>query len=303
MAIMHSIYREAGLVQIDEHRCTQCGACAQVCASATLRQIDGHVRVVTDQGGFGCIACGHCMMICPVEAVRVTGRGIHPRDVQPMPPETSRATTDSLAALMQARRSIRHFRDQEVDPAIIERVVELASKAPMAIPPWDVGCVRVLGREQVRYVENAVIKGYEGFLKLFRPWVLKVMFPLLGRKKYDIFTQFIRPLAEGYVQMHRDGCDVLFYRAPAMLIFHQSPYADSQDAVIAGTYAMLAAESLGLGSTIIGGAPAIMQRDRALCRHLGIPDGNKPVMVLILGYPSVHFRRTVNRRFTSELES
>ncbi len=83
----------------------------------------------------------------------------------------------------------------------------------------------------------------------------------------------------------------------ALLIFYHSPYADPADATIACTHAMLAAESLGLGSTIIGGAPPILQRNKALCRSLGVPAGNTPSISLIVGHPAVQFRRAVRRRF------
>jgi hypothetical protein len=67
--------------------------------------------------------------------------------------------------------------------------------------------------------------------------------------------------------------------------------------MIACTYAMLAAESLGLGSTIIGGAPPILQRNRTLCQTLGIPAGNTPAISLIVGHPTTEFKRAVRRRF------
>jgi hypothetical protein len=60
---------------------------------------------------------------------------------------------------------------------------------------------------------------------------------------------------------------------------------------------MLAAESLGLGSTIIGGAPPILQRQTALCRRLGIPPGHTPAIALIVGHPATHFRNAIRRRF------
>jgi len=60
---------------------------------------------------------------------------------------------------------------------------------------------------------------------------------------------------------------------------------------------MLAAESLGLGGTVIGGAPPVLQRNRRLCQSLGIPAGHTPVFALIVGHPATHFRRTVRRRF------
>ena len=91
--------------------------------------------------------------------------------------------------------------------------------------------------------------------------------------------------------------DMVFYDAPAMLLFHRSEYADHADDVIACTYAMLAAESMGLGSTIIGGAAPILQRNKVLCDKLGVPAGNNPSIVLILGYPAAKFRHTIRRRF------
>lgn len=296
MTIIHSKYREPGYAKVDERTCTQCGLCAKICPAEVLI-MDGGKLQVSDKSLFGCIACGHCMMICPTGAITVTGRGISPQDLLPLPGQNERANVDQLEALMRARRSVRRFREKPVDPKLVERVVELASTAPMGIPPWDIGCVSIIGREEVRRVANEIIKGYEGFLKIFKPWLLAAMRPFIGKVKYEMFANFVRPLAEGYVRAHREGRDKLFYNAPVLLIFHNSPYTDVLDAGIACTYAMLAAESLGLGSTMIGGAPPILQRNKALCRKLGIPDSNKPSVALILGYPAVRFRKTIRRPF------
>jgi hypothetical protein len=62
---------------------------------------------------------------------------------------------------------------------------------------------------------------------------------------------------------------------------------------------MLAAESLGLGSTMIGGAAPILQRNKSLCLKPGIPRGSTPEIALILGHPDVTFQRAVRRRFSS----
>ncbi len=298
MPVMHSMYREAGKVEIDAQGCTQCGMCAGICAADVLAITDGQVRIREDSP-FGCIACGHCMMVCPTGCITVTGRGVSREDLVPLPPPEKRATADALAALMLSRRSVRSFSDREVAPADIQRIVEMAASAPMGIPPWDVGCVTVLGRGKVRELAAEIIKGYEGFLKIFRPWLLSLMRPFTGKASYEQFRYFIRPLAEMYAGSYRKGRDVLFYDAPAVMIFHHSPYTEVVDVTIACTYAMLAAESLGLGSTMIGGAPPILRRNRALCRKLGIPSGNTPAMALILGYPDASFRRAIRRRFSS----
>ena len=297
MTIIHSRYSEPGRVSIDAKSCVQCGSCAKICPAEVLSMEGGQLHV-SDRSLFGCISCGHCMMVCSEGAITITGRGLSPQDLLPLPGPDMRASADALAALMYSRRSVRRFGDRPVDPKLVERVVELAATAPMGIPPWDVGCVSVIGREEVQRVAAEVIKGYEGFLKVFKPWLLTVMRPFMGQAKYDMFASFVRPLAQMYIRGDQEGRDKLFYDAPVLLIFHQSPYADALDASIACTYAMLAAESLGLGSTIIGGAPPILQRNKAFCQGLGIPQANKPSIALILGHPAVTFRKTIRRRFS-----
>ncbi len=299
MAIVHSMYREPGTVSIDRATCTQCGSCARICPAEVLQMSDGNL-CVSDESPFGCIACGHCMMVCPEDAITVSGRGVSPQDLLPLPNPAKRANADALEALMQSRRSVRRFNSQPVDPKIVERVTAMASTAPMGIPPWDVGVVSVIGRQEVQHIANEIIEGYKGFLKIFKPWLLACLRPIIGKAKHDMFADFLLPLAQMYVDGSKEKRDLLFYDAPALLIFHHSPYADELDAGIACTYAMLAAESLGLGNTIIGGAPPILQRNKALCRRLGIPDSNQPSAALILGYPSVRFRKTILRRFAHE---
>ena len=84
MAIVHSLYREAGVVRIDEEDCSRCGSCAQVCPADVLEMENGRVRVRADSA-LGCVACGHCMMVCPEGSITVTGRGLSPNDLLPLP--------------------------------------------------------------------------------------------------------------------------------------------------------------------------------------------------------------------------
>jgi len=295
MAIMHSLYREGGSVTINHESCIGCGQCAAICAGEVLKMENGRVRIV--DGPFGCIACGHCMMMCPNDCIDVTGRGLSRDDILPMSAPGEKATSEALAALMQARRSVRKFAKKDVALADIDFIIEAASTAPMGIPPWDIGCTAVVGRDKVNQLAGAIIGGYEKFLRLFKPWVLRVMRPFVARATYEAFSGFIRPLALSYVNGWKEGRDLLFYNAPALLIFHHSPYSDAFDAGIACTYAMLAAEARGLGNCMIGGGAPMLQRDPELCRSLGIPEGNKPSIVLIIGHPAVTFRKTIRRRF------
>jgi nitroreductase len=253
--------------------------------------------------GFDCIACGHCMMVCPPECISVNGRGMSPADLRPLPPPEQRTDAEALSALLQSRRSVRRFEKRPVEADLLERIIAMSASAPMGIPPWDVGVATVTGTAEVQNLACEIIAGYRGMLKLVRPRVLSFLRPFIGRVRYEQFSSFILPLAENYVSAHQQGRDTLFWNAPAALVFHHSPYAEAADATIACTYAMLAAESLGLGSCIIGGASPIMQRNRAICQQLRIPDDNKPAIVLILGYPAVAFKRSLARRFSHQQQA
>lgn len=298
MPVSHSLHSEAGTVTIDHAACTRCGECALICPTEVLRLEEGRVQVHTESM-FGCIACGHCMMVCPTDSVRVIGRGISPSDLLPLAPSEERADGKALAALIQARRSVRRFKEEEPTPELLQRILAMAASGPMGIPPWDVGCVVIRGRNRVQELAGDIVTEYKGLLKLLKPWLLALMRPFMKRPAYEQLRGFILPLAQSYVDGRNKRRDLLFYDAPTVLLFHHSPYVDASEAMIACTYAMLAAESLGLGTTMIGAAAPIIMRKRELCQRLGIPEGNKPAIALIVGYPAVHFRRGVTRHFAS----
>ena len=298
MAVKHSLYHETGKLSVDREHCTLCGLCVKNCAVEVLQIKDKAVQQI--DAGFGCVACGHCMMVCPEGCITVSGRNLCVEDLQPLPPQEARADAESLKNLFVARRSVRRFSDQTVEPELIEQVIAMASSAPMGIPPWDVGVVTINGFEAVRELAGEVVEGYRRMLKIFRPNVLKLMRPFMGQASNDQFRDFIVPLAHKYIEAWEEGRDTVFWGAPAVLIFHHSAYAEEPDAVIACTYAMLAAESLGLGNCVIGGAPPILQRNKVLCARLGIPLGNQPTLALVLGSSTVPFKRSVVRRFSHE---
>lgn len=298
MAVKHSMYHETGKISVDRERCKLCGVCVKNCAVEVLQIKDKAVQQI--DSSFGCVACGHCMMVCPEGCITVCGRNLSAEDLQPLPPLETRADAESLKNLLVARRSVRRFCDQTVEPELIEQVIDMASSAPMGIPPWDVGVVTINGFEAVCELAGEVVEGYRGMLKLFRPNVLRLMRPFMGQARHDQFRDFIVPLAHKYIEAWEEGRDTVFWGAPAVLIFHHSAYAAEPDAVIACTYAMLAAESVGLGTCVIGGAPPILQRNKSLCARLGIPLGNQLTLALVLGFSKVPFKRGVVRRFSHE---
>ncbi len=125
--------------------------------------------MVVSDGKFGCLACGHCMAVCPSGAISVTGRGMTGEDVFPLPPAAARATTAALEGLLQARRSTRHYEDNPVERAIIDRLLAMSSTAPMGFPPSPVGVVVINGKERVQELAKDLTAAFKKWRFLGTP--------------------------------------------------------------------------------------------------------------------------------------
>ena len=121
MAIPTSRTKESGRVCIDTDRCNGCGTCVEVCKSFMLTLADGKAKVSETSCFFGCCADGHCMAVCPNDAITVHGRTLSPDDLLDLPTVENVTNYSQLLALLQRRRSIREFSDRKVEPEIIEK--------------------------------------------------------------------------------------------------------------------------------------------------------------------------------------
>jgi ferredoxin len=299
MGAISSFGNEPGNPAIEQAVCTLCGACVVACPVGVLTR--GGENIAIDRNvAFGCIACGHCMMVCPKGCITVAGRGVNPADLVDLPRGEERAAVGQLEALMLARRSVRHFNGEEVPREMVERVVAAAATAPMGIPPWEVGVTVFHGRDKVRTLAWDTVDAYEGFLKYVdNPLAAGLLGLLMKKSAGQWFESFIIPLGRELVAGRKSGKDLVLYDAPAALMFHVSPYADGADAFIACTYAMLAAESLGLGTTMIGCVAPMVSRSKSLLTKYGLPAGHLPKLVLIMGHPAISYRRAIRRSFQS----
>jgi nitroreductase len=99
------------------------------------------------------------------------------------------------------------------------------------------------------------------------------------------------------VDCAKNGNDILFYNAPAVMVFYTSEIYDSTDSVIAATLATTAAEALGLGSCIIGTATPIINNSPKLKKQYGIAKDEKATISIILGYPQEKAPKGIKREF------
>lgn len=93
------------MILIDKERCVGCGLCAADCITVNLQLVNGKAEV---KGG--CLECGHCVAICPQNAVSIPEFDM--ADVSACRMELD---ADVLLQAIKGRRSIRNYQAKKVE--------------------------------------------------------------------------------------------------------------------------------------------------------------------------------------------
>ena len=301
LAVPTSRTNIAAGISVDREKCTGCGLCVSVCKDFSIEIKDGAVEV-SDHPLFGCIGCGHCMAICPSGAIEVVGRACSPEDLFDLPDRKEAATYEQLHVLFQRRRSIREFKETPIENNLIEKILDASRTAPMGLPPSDVNVLVLNSRDTVRLFAEDFCSYLEGMKWMVSGWFLFLMRPFWGKENHDMFKNFIKPLLHAYTENMRKGVNLVSYDAPLAMYFYGSPYTDPADPIIAATYAMTAAEALGLGSCMIGGIHPFIQNGRKakeFREKQGIKFASREGLFVIFGYPKVKYTKGIRRTFAS----
>jgi len=281
-------------ITIDHSKCTACGICVHVCKDFSLELKDKVLRETTNPL-FGCIGCGHCVAVCPEDAIMVTGRTLSETDYYQLPEES--AGYEALRGLMEKRRSIRDFKDKPVPQELIDKIMEAASTAPMGLPPSDVGVLVLNSKEKVREFSFEFIDVLKSMKFMVHPAVLPLMRPFMKKEDYNMMGEFIRPLINFMIDSKKVDKNYLLYDAPLAFMFY-GKVSDPADPYIACTYAMLAAESLGLGTCMIGSVgPFLKRTGKDFKAKYNLPQRLNDSLMLIVGYQKYKFRKGIRRTF------
>lgn len=301
MAIPTTRTKEKAEIIIHEEKCNGCGLCVSVCKDFSLQIIDKKVAL-TDTPVFGCIGCGHCMAICPNDAIEIYGREISPADLFELPIKENSANYEQVFSLYQRRRSIREFKDKPVEKELIDKIVEAAKTAPMGLPPSDVNLLILGNREKVNEFSKDFCEHLDGMKWFVSDWFLSLMRPFWGKPADEMFKGFVKPMFKIFTGGMKMGNNHVLYDAPLAIYFYGSPYTDPADPIITATYAMLVAESLGLGTCMIGSIHPLIQNGKKakLFREKhGIKYKSREGLFVIFGYPAVKYKKGIRRTVAS----
>lgn len=245
------------IIEVNKELCIGCGLCKNDCPVNNI-DIKNKKSVIKNQD---CLMCGHCVAICPKEAITMTGFD------EPSIELTNRPKLDSDELLMaiKSRRSIRKFKDKEASPEIVKQIIEAGRYTPSAKNSQDVSYI-VLDNKKAIYEKEAV--------KFFRK---------------------IKPIANIAVKYSKEVSiddNFFFKNAPtAIMIVTKDKISGS----LAASNMALMAESYGLGVLFSGYFSDVANNSPKLKKLLGLKHRAHVLTTLVIGYPDVKYRRTAQK--------
>jgi len=279
---------------VNQETCKGDGICVDVCPEHVLTIVDG--KAASDEGRVeACIMCGQCVAVCPTESLRMPG--LSTKDFEELP--NLPFGYDEFCDFLRMRRSIRVFKKKPVEKELIEKILQASATAPMGIPPHSTEVTVIDRREELDFLLKELVKDYEFMVKGFSNPLGRTMIRLsAGKEDYLVLRDCIIDIVRfANKEYHQDGTDKYMYNAPAILLFHGNRRAMSyvENAHLVCHHAMLAAVSLGLGTTIIGLVPPIVDHSKILRKRYAIPKENKVITSLILGHPKYKYKKSIRR--------
>lgn len=256
-------------IEIDKEKCVKCGACIKDCIAYTLEGGEDLFPQVAEGGEECCIGCTHCMAVCPVGAISIDGK--NSEDALTL----TLANSDEVLGLIQTRRSIRQYKEEEISAEMFEKLKAMLPYIPTGCNVNSLHFSFVETRSAMDYLRTYV-----------RTKLLKLMeSPFMPK----LAGKFIK-----YKTAFENGEDVIFRNAPHMVVVSSHIHAPcaNVDPIIALSYIELYAHSLGLGTCWCGFAQACFKLLPRLSEMVQIPDEYKPVYVMLLGYPNVKYKRS-----------
>ena len=244
-------------IKVNKDLCIGCELCKNDCPVNNII-IENKKSVIKNQD---CLMCGHCVAICPKEAITMTGFDAPPMELTNKPI----LDPDELLMAIRSRRSIRKFKDKEVSSEIVKQIIEAGRYTPSAKNSQDVSYI-VLDNKKRIYEEVAV--------KFFRK---------------------IKPIANIAIKHSKEVSiddNFFFKNAPiAIMIVTKDKISGS----LAASNMALMAESYGLGVLFSGYFSDVANNSPKLKKLLSLKHRDHVITTLVIGYPDVKYRRTAQK--------
>jgi nitroreductase/NAD-dependent dihydropyrimidine dehydrogenase PreA subunit len=305
-----------------EEKCNGCGRCVEACP-VQLLMVDGKkARSNERYDVFRCLTCQNCMAVCPEGAVSIEGDYRVPEGfwknahlfsggkTAPAPLgksdgggfEAYQGELTETERVIYQRRSNRLYKKKQVDPQLVERILEAGRFAPSAgnNQPWKF--IVIQNQELLHELNQQCKKTLLFFSKLCMPraWLEKKTpgdkTARLERWQKALLWVLVRFAGGDADQRAHGGVNAVtsdpefhtFFKAPTVILLLADKRAiggTKLDMGICAQNMVLAAHSLGLGTCYVDLITKTIVHNRKLREKLGIAHPFEIVTALAIGHP------------------
>lgn len=266
------------MINISEEKCIKCGFCVKDCvANDIVLENDKKAK----PNNINCIKCGHCIAICPTNAISIDEYQME--DVKEYEKETFDIEPEHLLNFIQYRRSIRQFKNQQIEKDKLIKVIEAGRYTATGSNQQKTSFIVV--QKEVAKLRNLTLKGLSEMTQ--------------AAAKQQPSNGAMQAFAQKWTKMyHADNeqagkGDSLFYNASSIiLIVAESPI----DAALAASNMELMAVAQGLGVFYCGFFVRAAHGNSEIKDLVGLKQNQEIQVSLVLGYPDVTYQRTVPRK-------
>ena len=246
-------------LRVDSASCAKDGLCVTVCPCLILESGPDMLPRVRPGAAGRCIKCGHCVAMCPRDAISHAGL---PGEVESLAAWRDRVVPESLDIMLKSRRSQRQFKSEPLDQAAIAALLHTARYAPTATNSQLVTWIVSQDPKRTRDLAQRSLE-----CLLADPYALR-MFG--GRKPQK---------------------DVILHGAPHVVVaMAPADYPwGLTDCSTALAYLELTASAHGYGTCWVGLFLMALRRDPRLVEALGVPTGLTVHGAVILGRPQLGY--------------
>jgi nitroreductase len=261
---------------------------------------DGTARVTGDRS----LQCGHCVAVCPVDAVRVEtidekSLSFNSFDLQNDWLPHGQSDTAQLVQLMASRRSCRNYSEQTVDRSVLEDLVKIGTTAPSGTNCQNWTFTVFPDREAVMEFAQRIGAFFRNLNRMAEKTLMRKALKLIGKPVLDnYYREYYASAKEALQEWEQHGRDRLFHGATAVIVVASKPGGSNpkEDALLATQNILLAAHSMGLGTCLVGFAVEAIQNDSAMQRFLTIPAEETVCSVIAIGYPQEKYEGLTGRK-------
>jgi nitroreductase/NAD-dependent dihydropyrimidine dehydrogenase PreA subunit len=260
---------------VDSKKCTSCKVCVESCPFFLLEiKEEKSVPVGVPEAEDICINCGHCVSVCPQGAFSLDKMNVDKcnpikEDILP--------DFNQVDTLMKSRRSIRVFKNRELERDKLEMILDTARYAPTGHNIQLTNWIVINDKKEVNKLAGIVIDWFRYLVEIESPF----------SKEFNLMR---------FVDEWEQGNDTVMRGAPALVInYIDKAYTGAEtDCAIALTYFELAAATKGIGSCWGGIIKQGVEMWPPLRQALGIPE-NHLCLGMMIGYPKFKYHRVPER--------